>query len=144
MSYCTLFCFTKNFKLTGFFNYGGEELRYAKTCVSGPETHVYAGLMSFPPCFNKKLGILKFLVEKTWSSHFFNKKFQNNWFFFNYGGEDLRNARTCFSGPETPVDARLRCFPPYFDRTPIYKLIGFSIKLLEGRPETCENVHFRP
>ena len=130
MSYCTLFCLTKNLKLTGFFNYGGKELRYAKTCISGPETHVYAGLMSSPPCLNKKLGILKFLVgKKLGPAIFLTKNFKIIGFFLNYGGEDLRNTKTCVSGPETHVNARLRCFPPYFDRTPIYKLIGFSIKL---------------
>ena len=48
MSYCTFFCLTKNFKITGFLNYGGEDLRHARVCVSGPETHVYALLTCSP------------------------------------------------------------------------------------------------
>ena len=48
MSYCTLFCLTKNFTLTVFLNYGGEDLRHARVCVSGPETHVYAFLTCSP------------------------------------------------------------------------------------------------
>ena len=29
----------------------GEDLRHEQTCVSGPETHVYAGLSFYPAIF---------------------------------------------------------------------------------------------
>ena len=58
----------KNYKVIGFYKtMVWEDLRHAKTCVSGPETHVYACLRSSPPYFEKKTAskVIGFLI-KTW------------------------------------------------------------------------------
>ena len=58
-------------------NMVGKDLRHAYTCVSGPETHVYACLRSGhpPPFFDLKKLIYKVFV-----------------FYQNMVGEDLRHA----------------------------------------------------
>ena len=73
-------CFDKKTKyLMKFFfqihNMVGEDMIHALTCVSGPETHVYACLRSSPAFFDNKTNLKSF------------------WFYYqNKLGEDLRHA----------------------------------------------------
>ena len=65
-----------------------EDLTHAQSCVSDPETHVYACLRSSPSNFD---------LKKNFSPSFCS--------FFNQNmvAEDLRNVKNCVSGPETHV-----------------------------------------
>ena len=117
------------YKVIGFLNQimEGEDLRHEWTCVSGPQTQVYACLRSY-----HTIDWLKKIYGKLF---FFQSK---------YGGG---RPETCINVRFRPWDAHLcisQVSPNHIlIKKPIYLYIGFLSKNDGGRPETCITVWFR-